>query len=353
MNDHNLKMLPYLKERWQKTERSMAFSCTDPVELTEWRKKVTKKLRSLIGYDTFLKTELKPRITEVTEFKEYTRQRVEIRTEPGITMPLYVLIPRNIKPPYPVMIAPHGHYGGGKLSVAGCKEIPGIPKAISIYNYDYGVKFVKAGFITFCPDARGFGERHEDIAKTGLFISSCQWINFMAFPLGQTITGMWAWDIHRLVDYIYTRPDCINDNIGCGGLSGGGMQTLWATALDTRITHAIISGYFYGYKESLLELFGNCSCNTVPHLYEYVDMGDIGALIAPRPLFIESGNRDPLNGSGGLKNVYSQVKIVKNAYRLLRAEKRFKHVIFDGEHRWNGIEALEWLKKFIPKENRV
>jgi hypothetical protein len=352
MNDTNFKILPYFQKRWQELERSMAFSCSDRAQLSEWRKKVTKKLRSLTGYDTFLKTDLKPNITEVFEFKEYIRQRVEIQTEPGITMPMYVLIPRNIKPPFPVMIAPHGHYGGGKLSVAGCNEIPGISKAIKKYKYNYGVKFVKAGFITFCPDARGFGERHENIKNGGLFTSSCQWINFMAFPLGQTITGMWAWDIHRLVDYIYTRSDCKKDSIGCGGLSGGGMQTLWATALDIRITHAIISGYFYGYKESLLDMFDNCSCNTVPHLYEYVDMGDIGALIAPRPLLIESGNKDPLNGASGLENVYSQIKIVKKAYHLLGAEKVFNHVVFEGGHEWNGVEAMLWLKKIIQAENR-
>ena len=41
---------------------------------------------------------------------------------------------------------------------------------------------------------------------------------------------------------------------------------------------------------------GNCSCNYVPHLFEHVDMGDVGALIAPRPLLVETGTHDDLNG---------------------------------------------------------
>ncbi len=40
-------------------------------------------------------------------------QRVEIDTEPGVTMPLYVLIPDNLSGPARAVIAPHGHAGSG------------------------------------------------------------------------------------------------------------------------------------------------------------------------------------------------------------------------------------------------
>ena len=288
-----------------------------------------------------------PVITEETEFRSHIRQRVEIHTEPGIVMPFFVLIPKAGKPPYPAVIAPHGHCSGGKLAVAGCREIPEIAEVIKAYNYDYGVQFARAGFIAFCPDARGFGERQEEAAKGSILNSSCQWINNMAYPLGQTIAGMWAWDIHRLVDYIQSRRDCDPGRIGCAGLSGGGLQTLWAAALDERIRCAVISGYLYGYKESILDLHTNCACNYVPHLYEYVDMGDIAALIAPRPLLVETGTRDPLNGASGLANVRSQLRIIRRAYRLLHAGNLVKHDIFEGEHRWNGIEAIPWMQRHL------
>jgi len=146
---------------------------------------------------------------------------------------------------------------------------------------------------------------------------------------------------------VETRDDCRADRLGCGGLSGGGLQTLWASALDTRIRCAAISGYLYGYKESLLDLHANCSCNYVPHLYEYVDMGDIAALIAPRPLLVETGTKDPLNGASGLENVRSQMEIIRRAYRLLGAEELVRHDIFEGEHRWNGVQAIPWMKRFL------
>jgi hypothetical protein len=166
-------------------------------------------------------------------------------------------------------------------------------------------------------------------------------------PLGQTVTGMWAWDLHRLIDYIETRDDCRADRIGCAGLSGGGLQTLWATAFDERIRCAVVSGYFYGYKEALLDGHTNCACNYVPHLYEHVDMGDIGALIAPRPLLIETGDQDGLNGASGLENVYSQLAITRRAYQTLDHEDGLAHDVFAGEHRWLGVQAIPWLKQFL------
>ena len=338
---------PYMQKRWAQVGRKLAFSSTSLAEAGQWRSILICKLKEVTGYNTMLSADLAPRITEEVVFDGYTRQRVEIQTEPGVIMPLYVLIPQHLPPPYASVIAPHGHSSGGKLAVTGCRELPEIAETIDEHNYDYGVQFVRAGFITLCPDARGFGERQEDAARDSILNQSCQWINNMAFPLGQTVTGMWTWDIHRLIDYVQTRVDCLPDRIGCAGLSGGGLQTLWASALDDRIKCAVISGYLYGYKESLLDLHTNCSCNYVPHLYEYVDMGDIAALIAPRPLLVETGTQDELNGASGLDNVRSQMQIIRKAYRLLNSEELLKHDIFEGEHRWNGIEAIPWMQHHL------
>lgn len=350
-----LQTHPYFENRYITVNRKLAFCAGTQDEWRAWRQKTLRKLRSLTGYDTMLKTALTPRITEETDLGDIIRQRLEILTEPGILLAAYILIPKSVNPPFPVVVAPHGHSSGGKMAVAGCREIPEIAETIETHNYDYGVQFAREGFITFCPDARGFGERQEQAAKGDVLASSCQWINNMAYPLGQTVTGMWAWDIHRLIDYVASREDCMSARIGCAGLSGGGLQTLWAAALDTRIRCAVISGYLYGYKESLLDMHTNCSCNYVPHLYEYVDMCDIASLIAPRPLLVETGTQDPYNGASGIANVYSQMRSIRKVYRLLSAQGMLKHDVFEGEHRWHGVKAVPWMKRHLmqPRNGRT
>jgi dienelactone hydrolase len=175
-------------------------------------------------------------------------------------------------------------------------------------------------------------------------------LSHITIPLGQTITGMWTWDLMRLIDYVAERPECDADRIGCAGLSGGGLQTLWVSALDERVKCSVISGYFYGYRDSLLKLGGCCSCNYVPHLWELADMGDIGALIAPRPLLIETGDQDECNGERGVANATEQVEIARQAYSLLDATNRVFHHVFPGHHRWNGTRAIPWLKRWLRSE---
>ena len=79
----------------------------------------------------------------------------------------------------------------------------------------------------------------------------------------------------------------------------------------------------------------------------FFDMGDIAALIAPRPLLVETGTMDPLNGASGLDNVRSQMEIVRGAYRLLEAEDLVEHDVFEGEHRWHGAKAIPWMRQHL------
>ncbi len=340
-----------LAERFDLIGRQLHLRAETPTACLAWQHELRSRLRAMTGIDTMQYCALDPELDPPIALDGYTRQRLTIAVEPGMRMSLYLLRPADLRDGErrAAIIAPHGHGGGGKESVAGRDDIAYIAPSITRYNYDYGVEFARAGFIVFCPDARGFGERREQSMQEDpdLLGGSCRVINNMAMPLGQTITGMWAWDLMRLIDYIETRADCDAARIGCAGLSGGGLQTLWLAALDERIRCAIISGYFYGYKDSLLHMNQNCSCNYVPGLWQLADIGDIAALIAPRPLLIESGSRDPLNGARGLENVREQIAITTPAYRLLGTEDAFAHSVFDGEHRWDGADAIPWLQRWL------
>jgi hypothetical protein len=73
-------------------------------------------------------------------------------------------------------------------------------------------------------------------------------------------------------------------------------------------------------------------------------MGDLGGLIAPRGLFIETGDEDPLNGRSGLANVSSQVDLSRRAFAALGAKEQLEHHIFAGPHRWDGTRSGPWLE---------
>ena len=85
----------------------------------------------------------------------------------------------------------------------------------------------------------------------------------------------------RLIDYIRTRPEPLADTLGCVGLSGGGMVTLFTTALEARITCAVVSGYFNTFRDSIMAV-RHCLCNFVPGMAQLAEMVDIAGLVAPR-----------------------------------------------------------------------
>jgi dienelactone hydrolase len=343
-----------LLARFDRESRGCGLRAQDAVELAAWQIELRAQLRAIIGIDTMRACPLDPQLDVPEQRDGYVQTRVVIAVEPDVRMPLYVLTPDDLRPGQrrPVVLAPHGHASAGKAAIVGRADAPELVRTIAQHNYAYGVQLVRAGYIVLCPDARGFGERREPVMMVDgdLLGGSCQVLNNMALPLGQTVTGMWTWDLMRLIDYVMTRADCDATRIGCAGLSGGGAQALWLAALDERVRCAVVSGYFYGYKDSLLRLSRNCSCNYVPGLWQLADMGDIGALIAPRPLLIETGRHDDLNGERGVENVTEQLAITRPAYALLGAEDRLAHTVFEGGHRWDGTDVLPWLARWLSSQ---
>jgi len=349
-NDNGfLTSLEQLKDLFSKGCRQR-FDGTTYNDLIGWQSESRKLFKDILGFGTFEDCDNKLYEISVEEFSEYTRIKYVLQTEEKVYMPFFALIPSGMKPDErrPSVICPQGHFKRAKESVAAVRHEEGVTEDMEVYHTHYGEDFVKMGSIVFCPDARGFGERSEKAGQgEGKWQCTCTNLNRMAIPLGRCAIGMSVWDLFKLCDYIQTRPDCDPDRIGCAGLSGGGLQTLFFAAIDTRIRCACTSGYFYGAMESLLEMNENCDCNYVPNLWRYFDMGDIASLIAPRALIIETGAQDDLNGKSGIDNVMSQFDITKRIYKLSGFEEKLVHTVFDAGHKWNGADVYPFFQKYL------
>ncbi|MBZ9614449.1 alpha/beta hydrolase family protein [Clostridium estertheticum] len=341
----------HLKNFYSLKSKKLGFIAENVLEYGLWKAELKTKLKEILGMNSMMLCELKPQIVESKKFEDYRRDKAIIQTEPGVWMPLYILIPDGIKlnEKRDCVIAPHGHGGGGKDSIVGKIDTPDIKESIDKYNYDYGLKFVRQGYVVFCSDARGAGERREDKHQgtdiKAIMSTSCNDINNVAISIGQTLVGMMTWDLMRLIDYIETLSYCDSSKIACCGFSGGGLQALWLSAIDERITCSVVSGYFYGFKDSILNTH-LCGCNFVPRLWEYIELGDLAALIAPNPLLIESGTKDKLNGARGIVNAIQQVDITRKAYNIFNKKDNIYHHIFDGPHMWNGEKTYDFVNKW-------
>lgn len=354
--------LPNMLSKFDRYGRKDFFRGDTLTAFKDWQGTSRRTLELLLGLDKMDRVELKPQIEETVvlegdENSGIVRQKVLIQSEEDVWIPMYILIPpvdsgHDMKHRR-VFIAPPGHQGAGKYSVAGMREIPAVADAIKKFNYDYGLQLARLGFVVICPDCRGFGERRDEKKQgddeTNFLTSSCFHLAHMAEAIGETVIGMCTWDLMKIMDYIEASADERGwdaQNVSCLGFSGGGMQTLYFSALDERVKNVFISGYMYGFKDSHMLLNGNCSCNYVPHLWEHFDMGDIGSLIAPRNLMIQSCRDDHLNGPRGLENVYEQLTIIREAYHLYGNEDRVVHDVCEGGHCWHDEHLSEMIKGF-------
>jgi fermentation-respiration switch protein FrsA (DUF1100 family) len=88
----------------------------------------------------------------------------------------------------------------------------------------------------------------------------------------------------------------------------------------------------------------HCIDNFIPDLLRHAEMPDIIGLIAPRPLFVESGSEDPIFPVANTREAIERIAAV---YHLLAADDRFDFEIFPGAHRIWGEKAYPWLQKWL------
>ena len=346
---------PAFRDRLKREGRSAAFKGATTGDFEAWQIATRARLFDLLGLSLMDRVPI-----EVREFDRVqiaggiVRTHAMLQVERDVWMPFYLLEPQTPKLDEHgckrCYICPHGHQGAGAASVAGVTGVPAVDDAVRKFNYDYGLRLARMGYVTVCPDARGWGYRRDwkgqGDDENSFLRGTCLNQARMAEPLGLTVAGLNAWDNMRLIDYLEARGDIAMDDLGCFGFSGGGYMTLYLAALDPRVHKAFVSGYLYGVDDSLLHLNGNCSCNYVPGLWRLLDMGDIASLIAPRPLLVQSCEGDHLNGARGLANVDEQLDIVRDAYELVGHADGLSHEVCPGGHHLGVAhlaEDIEWL----------
>lgn len=118
-------ILERMADIFEKSGRRMRYEAKDKAEHEMWRDKVRAKIREVSGLDLMEECSLEPKLLESVQFDGYRRDKIIIQTEPGVWMPVFCLIPDNIKPgtKNPAFIIPHAH-GSNKYLAAGAVDIP-------------------------------------------------------------------------------------------------------------------------------------------------------------------------------------------------------------------------------------
>lgn len=263
----------------------------------------------------------------------YRREKIVFDTEGTTSVPAYLLVPEDRILPGAAVLAIHGH-GPGKSRVIG---LEGGGRS----NEDYGLELVRRGYVVMAPDLRGFGERADwnppDHCPCDTNLVNAVMAGWC--PLTQNL-----WDLGRCLDVLSDHPLVDAGRIGAVGFSYGGAMAMFLAAWDDRVAASVVSGFFSSWAQSHLAPRNMCGSQVLPSMLGRLEHVDLGALVAPRSLLLETGIEDPLFP---LSAAGVSVGERRSVYAHYGAVDRLTHDVFPGGHRRHGDLAYPFLDHWI------
>lgn len=221
----------------------------------------------------------------------------------------------------------------------------GDDELISGGDRDFAKQIVKEGYAALVLEQRGFGER-----KSEAFLkfepkadTTCWHVAMTAILMGRTLIGERVWDISRAIDMLCTLPYIDSEKIAVMGNSGGGTATYYAACMDERIKVVMPSCSVCTYEDSIIA-GRHCTCNYIPNIAKYVDMGDLACLIAPRPLIVVAGEKDHGFHIEGTKKAYDTIQKI---YSRMGAKDNCRLVIGPEGHRFYADQSWPVFNEYM------
>lgn len=317
----------------------MTFRARTRAQAEAWQKTLHAKVVELLGGFPAQRGDLHAETLDKKEFATYTREKFIFESRPGVGALGYLILPKNARGPVPAVVCIPGH-GRGVDDIVGIDEHGRDRTTRGPYEYDFALQVAEHGMAAVAIEPMAFGCRRDAKTKAkGPTAYACQPVAGAALLLGETMIGWRVFDVMRTIDWIETRRELDAKRVGCIGISGGGTCALFSAALEPRIQAVLVSGYLNTFRASIMSL-SHCIDNYVPGILNWAEMYDVAGLIAPRPLFSEGGDRDPIFPVAATRESFARVKKV---YEVFGAGDRAQQQIFSGVHEFHGARGLPFV----------
>ncbi len=310
-------------------------------DINALREESRAKLWELLGMDAFAPCEPIFEITEKDELHGAKHIHFTLQTEEGYFTHCDLLLPKEQKGKLPLCATLQGHSKGAHISL-GLPKYPGDEATISGGDRDFCVRAIKEGFAALAIEQRGFGLNGG--TEKG---PACERPVMTAMLLGRTVIGERVWDVMRVVDAIEAHfGDLITmEGSVLMGNSGGGTATYYTACLEHRFDGFMPSCAVCTYKDSIVAMH-HCTCNYVPRIAKYFDMGDLAVMIAPKKLVVVCGKDDNIFPLHGVNETF---EIIKKLYAGSGAADNCALVVGYEGHRFYANEAWPVMNDLLAK----
>lgn len=261
-------------------------------------------------------------------------QHWQLDLDAGEPVPALLVRPPAGTPLRGVVLYAHAH--GRRFELGADELVAGRP---ALQAPPYGPVLAGRGWAALAIDQRGFGARQGPGERA--LVKQALW-------QGRTLWGLRLRDTLAALDWLRAQPGFAALPVVTLGLSMGSTLALWAAALDDRIAGCaelccaaeydalLASGGYDGHGEYFF----------VPGLLAAgFTLGEISALIAPRPHLSLAGRADPLTPPEGLDALDRSQRA---AYAALGAPGAWQQHLEDVGHTETPAmraRVLDWLKR--------
>ena len=168
------------------------------------------------------------------------------------------------------------------------------------------------------------------------------------FSAGTSYTGMVLAEDRIALDILSARKDVDPERIGCGGLSGGGLRTVFLGGMDARIKCAVCVGFMSTWKDFLLNRsYTHTWMTYAPGLANYLDFPEILGLRVPLPTMVQSNNQDGLYTLPEMKKADD---ILAEVFTKAGHPEKYSGKFYDGGHKFDvqmQNDAFDWFDDWL------
>jgi dienelactone hydrolase len=344
----------------------------------EWRNTARRRVLELLAPVDFGRN---PKVT-VTKRTTYDGLDIEFLTwqlPAGPPTEAVFLKPAGAKGPLPGILALHDHGGnkflGWRKIVRTGEDFWEIQRQHQDKYYGgvgWANEIAKRGYAVLVHDTFPFASRRvlvkdvperiqaggvdpaspdelEAIAKYNAFAAAHEHIMAKSlFSAGTTWPGVYLVEDQRALDVLASRPEVDPKRLGCAGLSGGGMRTVFLGGLDDRIQVAVAVGFMTTWRDFLLDkCFTHTWMTYVPLLPRDLDFPEILALRAPAATMVLNCRQDPLYT---LPEMERADAILRETFERAKAADRYRCNYYEGGHKFDRAmqaDAFDWFDRFL------
>jgi len=356
---------------------SLSFRKKEFTNVDEWRKTARKRTMERMSIPNI------GGMPKVNVNKQYTYDGLHIeelswQLPYGRATEAILLKPENAKGKLPAVLAFHDHggnkyFGTRKITKTSDQQHPTMIQHQKEYyeGAAWANEIAKRGYVVLVPDAFTFASRRVMMQDVPEFLRDGlndndpenpeninkynQWAgqheHVMAkslFCAGTTWPAVFFAEDQKALDILCAREDVDTTRVGCGGLSGGGLRTVFMAGLDERIKCAVPVGFMTTWKDFLLnKSFTHTWMLYVPLLPNELDFPEILGLRAPLPSLVLNDEQDDLYTLQGMNDAE---KILKEVYTKANAENNFKCNYYPGPHKFDKkmqADAFDWFDKWL------